>query len=207
MNNINEEIERIKSLFSDNRLYGNLVNEACTEREAKDKLKSLNYGVFKKGETGSGCDIDSITHLKCVNRLLLAAGIPAGDITIFKDKATYGGCVIVVEKKIKSLAGHAQLKGDMILAFYQKGNFKFKDKTFALRVTFDDEFNSRSIKDVSGDLLEDISQYTYRGYYGDDCKNLKMFLVDAIHGGSDKVKTEEITNAKTVEQLIKLIVF
>lgn len=42
--NIKEEIERIKSLFNDDRLYGNLINEVCdNEDEAKKLLQDKGY--------------------------------------------------------------------------------------------------------------------------------------------------------------------
>ena len=45
---LNEEINRIKSLFTDERLYGNLVNEVCDdEEEAKEFLKGKGYLVSK----------------------------------------------------------------------------------------------------------------------------------------------------------------
>lgn len=62
MKNINEEINRIKSLFNEERLYGNLINEQpyatdtdgdgnIDEPEAKDFLQSLDYSVEKLSDT------------------------------------------------------------------------------------------------------------------------------------------------------------
>ena len=48
---LNEEINRIKSLFTNERLYGNLVNEACdNEGEAIAFLQSKNYIVRASNE-------------------------------------------------------------------------------------------------------------------------------------------------------------
>ena len=50
--NLNEEIERIKSLFSEERLYGNLVNEACDDvDEAINFLSSQGYVIKKETES------------------------------------------------------------------------------------------------------------------------------------------------------------
>ena len=50
--NLNEEIERIKSLFSEERLYGNLVTEACDDvDEAINFLSSQGYIIKKETES------------------------------------------------------------------------------------------------------------------------------------------------------------
>ena len=52
---LNEEINRIKSLFTNERLYGNLVNEACdNEGEAIAFLQSKNY-IVRAGNEGDLC--------------------------------------------------------------------------------------------------------------------------------------------------------
>jgi len=64
MRNIKEEINRIKSLFNEERLYGNLINEQpfandansdgnIDEPEAIDFLKSLDYSVTKLSDEGN----------------------------------------------------------------------------------------------------------------------------------------------------------
>jgi len=54
MKRLNEEIKRIKSLFGNGRLYGNLINEVCdNEIEAIEFLKSKGYGV--KSEDDDVC--------------------------------------------------------------------------------------------------------------------------------------------------------
>jgi len=53
---LKEEIKRIKELFDDNRLYGNLVNEACTEQEALDTLHALNkYDIKADSDIDTEC--------------------------------------------------------------------------------------------------------------------------------------------------------
>jgi hypothetical protein len=52
---LNEEINRIKSLFTNERLYGNLVNEVCdNEAEAIDLLKGKGY-IVRAGNEGDIC--------------------------------------------------------------------------------------------------------------------------------------------------------
>lgn len=52
MNNLKEEIERIKSLFTEEKLYGNAINEVCDdEEEAKTFLKSKGYSVYDLNKT------------------------------------------------------------------------------------------------------------------------------------------------------------
>lgn len=52
---LNEEINRIKSLFTNERLYGNLVNEVCdNEADAIDLLKGKGY-IVRAGNEGDLC--------------------------------------------------------------------------------------------------------------------------------------------------------
>ena len=52
---LNEEIKRMKSLFSNDRLYGNLIDEACSsESEAKEYLQDKGY-IVKDPSTGDLC--------------------------------------------------------------------------------------------------------------------------------------------------------
>ena len=68
---LNEEINRIKSLFGDDRLYGNLVETCDNEDEAAKLIKdnpSSKYSVIVKNQTNKGCgasgtSIDKIAKL------------------------------------------------------------------------------------------------------------------------------------------------
>ena len=52
---LNEEIKRMKSLFSNDRLYGNLIDEACSsESEAKEYLQDKGY-IVRDPSTGDLC--------------------------------------------------------------------------------------------------------------------------------------------------------
>ena len=52
---LNEELERIKSLFTNERLYGNLVNEVCdNEADAINFLKDKGY-IVRAGNEGDIC--------------------------------------------------------------------------------------------------------------------------------------------------------
>lgn len=59
--NINEEIKRIKSLFTEERLYGNLVNETCDDLgDAVEFLQTQGYSITKDVENpciGSNTDL------------------------------------------------------------------------------------------------------------------------------------------------------
>jgi len=74
MNNLKEEIERIKSLFSEERLYGNSINETCDdEEEAKTFLMSKGYSVYDLNKTAEEqkemCKFPS-DNLDCVTKAL-----------------------------------------------------------------------------------------------------------------------------------------
>jgi|19_taG_2_1085344.scaffolds.fasta_scaffold16425_2 hypothetical protein len=52
--NVNEQIERIKSLFTEDRLYGNLINEQCSSaEEAIDYLEAKDYIVQEPGSSAT----------------------------------------------------------------------------------------------------------------------------------------------------------
>jgi len=64
--NITEQIERIKSLFNEDRLYGNLINEQCSSaQEASDYLENLGYIVAEPTSTGARSQRGKL--LSCLN--------------------------------------------------------------------------------------------------------------------------------------------
>lgn len=64
--NLNEQMNRIKSLFTEERLWGNIINEACdNEQEAADYLENLGYIVAEP--TSSGARTQRRKLLACLN--------------------------------------------------------------------------------------------------------------------------------------------
>ena len=111
MNDLKEEILRIKSLFNDDRLYGNLIKEAYAEDtdgdgnidkdEAMDFLYDQGFNILKGGSSSKDTcdtDVDSIPHLKCVKKILDDNSI---DYDVYK-QGTLEGCVILVTIKNKT---------------------------------------------------------------------------------------------------------
>lgn len=95
INNISEEINRIKSLFSEDRLYGNLINETCNdETEAINFLKSKNYKIYDldadKSTKKSNCNNPS-DNLDCIAEILDNNGV---NYTQFDHE---GKCIITVD--------------------------------------------------------------------------------------------------------------
>lgn len=113
--NLKEEINRIKSLFTEERLYGNLVNETA-ENPDKDGNKVISKAEFK--DTGfeitpeeamefidsssdkkilriEDCDtvIENTGHLKCVKEAFDDSSVWEGREQIFKQSASVG-CAI-----------------------------------------------------------------------------------------------------------------
>lgn len=85
MRSLNEELERIKSLFSEKRLYGNIINEycdlsACSEEEIKNDLENKGWDVQTPLEVETSCKENSL--IKNVSDAL-------NDTSIYTSK-TYG---------------------------------------------------------------------------------------------------------------------
>ena len=113
MKNINEEIERIRSLFTEERLYGNLIKEHdCTDLDAAIERvkKSPKHTVYKtsggkiisdtcKSEIALATAGSSQFHLKCVKQLFDDLNL---SYEIFKQGPTEG-CVIHVNSYNKKM--------------------------------------------------------------------------------------------------------
>jgi hypothetical protein len=64
--NITEQIERMRSLFEEERLYGNLINEQCSSaQEASDYLENLGYIVAQPSSVGARTQRGKL--LACLN--------------------------------------------------------------------------------------------------------------------------------------------
>ena len=63
---LNEQMIRIKSLFTEERLWGNIINEACeSEQEAADYLENKGYVVAPPGSSGAKTQRSKL--LACLN--------------------------------------------------------------------------------------------------------------------------------------------
>ncbi len=107
---IEKEIERIKSLFTEERLYGNLVNEDCsdcadcTKSDMADYLDDNGYYV-KKVDTNTtiddeGCKNGDFYNKVWDNMKTVADSEGLGTVEIFKDSRY--GCSISVGFKSKA---------------------------------------------------------------------------------------------------------
>jgi hypothetical protein len=108
MNEFNAEIYRIKSLFNESRLYGNIV-EACDETEALKVLRDLNYEVVKPGN----CTNPS-TNLECVKKIIEDSG------KTFSEFDSGGYCKIVVR------GGHTSGGEQLLMFTHTKNGFAWR---------------------------------------------------------------------------------
>lgn len=95
MSNLKEEIERIKSLFNEERLYGNTLNETCdNEDEAIELLTDKGYSIYDLNASSSEqkemCKNPS-DKLDCVSKLLRDNNIK------YSQFDHEGKCVITVD--------------------------------------------------------------------------------------------------------------
>lgn len=150
MKDIKDEIIRIRSLFSEERLYGNLINEACDdESEAKDLLLDKGYKVFKI----EACKTPS-ENLKCVKDILGANGIQYNEF----DHKTVNKCVITID------GNHSTKKRKLHYMFVNDKN------EYAFRMH--DEENIGIIDGI------DIESADYRGSF--KCESGKLYFTGEL---------------------------
>ena len=117
--NLKEEIKRIKSLFSEERLYGNLVTETNPDtdndgkisgKEFRDSGSEINRDEaikFIKAKGGvsifnvEDCDevIDNTPHLKCVEEAFEESTTLKDDYVPFHQSRSAGCAIQVTNKK------------------------------------------------------------------------------------------------------------
>jgi hypothetical protein len=220
MDNLNEEILRIKSLFNNGRLYGNLIEEQyATDTdgdgnidadEATLFLYDQGYKVLKGGSSSNDTcktDIDTIAHLKCVKDILESKNI---DYDVYK-QGELEGCVILVTVKGKKL-GWLKNKplSNITFSFWEKGHYKGEDHTFAIDVYFKTEIDHVDPSKFWGPKkVEKVRNVVFRGSYGDDCKVEKMWTSEITgKGGIYKIdfKTDvELKGFETIEDILTLV--
>lgn len=168
MNKLKKEIERIKSLFNEERLYGNFINEVCdNEEEAKTFLKGKGYSVYNLNKTKDKqkemCKFPS-DNLDCISKILRDNNIK------YSQFDHEGKCVISVNHE----------KGDVkkTYQFMNKNNeyaFRYRsDVPFTQTAIDKDETKKFKVFDVRGEFLcsgdeikveYKIDQYIEEGSY------------------------------------------
>lgn len=200
-NNIKEEINRIKELFSDDNLYGNLITEscACSDGDMIDELKD-DYIIVKKSSS-STCEskIDDIPWLKCVKDGLNNAG---KSFNVFEQD---GACSIYYDAKGKEFVINGidnwiptpgALHKKALLQFWEDGTFKGENNTFAVLVewtrpiatTRDYEYVSNGDRKQFYVEWPTISKIILRGSVDDNCKIKQLFITEIIGGSGRKKK-------------------
>ena len=201
---INNEIKRIKSLFTDERMYGNLINESCSCSDADmvDELSDTHY-VTKKdpNQVANKNCINNIenTWLKCVKDSYDSASITDYEIFDYNN----GGCSIIYEFNSKNVEdmvwGVSLTPVQGVVQFWEKGNFDGNEKTFVAKwysrgakldknvmVDFRSEGGNKNIWVTTGD----IKGYTIRGSVDGNCKITSAFITNVYQtsGGEKKIR-------------------
>lgn len=203
-NNIKEEINRIKELFSDDNLYGNLITEscACSDGDMIDELKDDYLIVAKSSSSTCDSKIDSIPWLKCVKDGLNAAG---KSFNVFEQD---GACSIGFDGKsnefvINGIDNWIPTPGSLhkraTLQFWDEGTFKGENNTFAVLVewtramatTRDYEYISDGEKKQFYVEWPTITKIILRGSVDDNCKIKQLFITEIV-GGSGKKKKKMV---------------
>ena len=135
---INEEIKRIKSLFGNERLYGNLVNEQCTEDEAIELLKSKGYMI---GDTNP-CYDPLMSDIGKVIKLVKEKY--SNDVKMVEPKSTSGGNLGCCN--IKFLSKKSNVKKQFIEITF----FDFESsKRFVMYYKYGEDEGCKRIKDIT----------------------------------------------------------
>lgn len=210
MDNINEQIERIKSLFTEERLYGNLINEGCTscsEQEMEDELESKGYSVYKRGKTDANCltTVNSTPHLKCVKDFFDGDSNYSGKYEAFEWKR---GCVLHVELSGKKLPFYSSLPNSNIsITIFEKGTWKGKEKTFVITVKFSTPFDKPNPVTGFWDKGYDgIKKVQIRGELDDNCKikQLETVMIEDEEGRNTVSINMSTTIANANNNIIEL---
>lgn len=212
MDNIKEQIERIKSLFTEERLYGNLINESCgcSVEEMEDELESEGYSVYKRGKTDSNCKttVNATPHLKCIKTFFDGNTDYKNKYEMFEWKR---GCVINVKVEGKKFAAYST-KGstNIFITVFENGTFQGEKKTFVITIKFDTPFDMAGSKEGLMDKArEGIEEIEIRGVMDDDCniKDLKTVKITDKKGKDTvSIKMEgSRTYYKTMGKLLTLV--
>ena len=210
MENLQEEIKRIKDLFTEEKLYGNSINEGCTSctaAEMEEELEKDGYSVYKRGTTSSACDstINTTPHLKCVKDWFDTDSNFKNTYQIFPWKQ---GCVIHVVingKKLPFLTNRG--KSNLLITFFEKGTFKGENKAFAITVTFDTPFDlPNPVKHFTEKPYTGIEKIQIRGVYDDNCKIKSLWMVMVKDENGENTVLTEMVSTQTQNDTIKKII-
>jgi len=170
---LNEQMIRIKSLFTEERLWGNIINEACdSEQEAADYLEKAGYVVSAPGNSATQKarrDLINCLEQPAIKDIYEIIKDHENKVKIEISDRSDIGCVLLITSKNKV--------GDWIsITMYGKKLFVY--------YIFEDPGNFSSIL---GKLNID-RLIKYIGYEGDidgeDYKNLKFKKLYDIKGRS-----------------------
>jgi len=124
MKSLNEEIKRIKSLFNETRLYGNMISEGdcddCSQSEMISKLKSVGFDIRKKDSVGNNmCESYNINNWQSVINDVksVASSESLGSVEIFKDGGY--GCSLALQFS-KTYSG---LKNSYVIQLWADGDW------------------------------------------------------------------------------------
>ena len=177
MDNIKEEIERIKSLFTEERLYGNLISEdcdSCSETDMVDELKDKGYSVYNKskGVTSADCDstVSSTPHLSCVKTILDDLGLDKYQIIKWRT-----GCIIFLPKTSGKFELYSGQPMSLNITFFENGTFKGENKTFLIELTFDDNIDVSKFVGYMDKDRYNIKYIQIRGIYDDSCNITNLY--------------------------------
>ena len=206
--NLKEEIERIKSLFTEERMFGNLVREVENPDKNIDKkidsseledvggyisIKQAKEFIRKSGKLTvldvEDCDttVDNTPHLKCVKEALVDSKFK-DMYQLFHQSMTIGcafqitrfnGILEGIEAFTDAITGDYSVSNTKLtLTIWEKGKYKGNKKTFALLLEFDTPL--AKIDGIGDIVTEKVSWVRLRGVLNDSC-DINNIWVDQIY--------------------------
>jgi len=233
MKNINEEILRIKSLFGEERLYGNLVEaecKGCTNNAMRDTLRKKGYKVYERDVSDDthhsgdcGDKTDSIPWMKCVKKLLGDMESTLGTYNIIENDAN-GGCIIHISGINLIHDMFADVSAWSSFTIWEKRDPEGHAQTFALKMVFkkpigelkfnfNDEHNA-TIQFDRGGMGKNVVSITMRGSLDSSCniKNLRFGEVNSngkiteYNKGIHPSEAQWYGSSKKLEDFLELLV-
>jgi hypothetical protein len=216
---LKEEIERIKSLFTEERLFGNLVEVDNPDKNMDKKIdsdeledaggeigiKQAKEFIRKSGKVTvldvEDCDVtvESVPHLKCVKDAL--------DDSDFKDmyqlfhQSLTIGCTFQItrvnrildfEKLSDAITGdYTSSNTKLTITFWERGKYQGEKKTFAIFMEFSTPLTK--IEGIGGKTHNNVDWFRLRGSIDDSC-NVTNVWMDQIHertNGTDNLKKQK----------------
>jgi len=226
---LKEEIERIKSLFTEERLFGNLIED---DNPDKDNDKKIDYAEFEDAgseinikqakefirASGEGtvldiedCDttVKSVPHLKCIKEALDSDSRFKKIYELFKQSETIG-CTFQLTR-IKAYLDNTTLNGlitgdyipsntKLSLTLWQKGRYKGNKKTFALLMEFTKPIEFKLGNDRE---YEKVKEVRLRGSLDNNCKIEHVWIAE-LRGTKKKARKEISHKFDTENEILNL---